>query len=106
MKGSRPEQAVLSRDTDMSKTEDTRRVIETMVDGLNDHRIADIGQMVDLGAFADRRRLDLDEVPDMDIAAEFRAGQTPRNVDAFYEAFDVQDSDGMWLPEEERVAIW
>ena len=25
---------------------------------------------------------------------------------AFYEAFDVQDSDGMWLPEEERVAIW
>ncbi|MBN6812956.1 M13 family metallopeptidase [Kocuria marina] len=38
--------------------------------------------------------------------AEFRAGQTPRNVDAFYEAFDVQDSDGMWLPEEERVAIW
>ncbi|MCT1617251.1 M13 family metallopeptidase [Kocuria marina] len=38
--------------------------------------------------------------------AEFRAAQTPRNVDAFYEAFDVQDSDGMWLPEEERVAIW
>ena len=38
--------------------------------------------------------------------AEFRAVQTPRNVDAFYEAFDVQDSDGMWLPEEERVAIW
>lgn len=39
MKGSRPEQAVLTRDTDMSKTEDTRRVIETMVEGLNDHRI-------------------------------------------------------------------
>jgi len=44
MKGSRPEQAVLSRDTDMSKTDETRRVIETMVDGLNDHRIADIGE--------------------------------------------------------------
>ena len=43
MKGSRPEQAVLSRDTDMSKTEATRAVIEAMVDGLNDHRIADIG---------------------------------------------------------------
>ena len=28
MKGSRPEQAVLSRDTDMSKTEETRKVIE------------------------------------------------------------------------------
>ena len=38
--------------------------------------------------------------------AEFRAGQTPRNVDAFYEAFDVTEGDGMWLPEEERVTIW
>ena len=35
VKGSRPEQAILSRDTDLSKTEDTRRVIEGMVDGLN-----------------------------------------------------------------------
>ena len=44
MKGSRPQQAVLSRDTDMSKTDATRAVIEGMVDGLNDHRIDDIGQ--------------------------------------------------------------
>lgn len=44
MKGSRPEQAVLSRDTDMTKTAETRAVIEGMVDGLNDHRIDDIGQ--------------------------------------------------------------
>lgn len=44
MKGSRPEQAVLSRATDMSKTAETRAVIEGMVDGLNDHRIDDIGQ--------------------------------------------------------------
>ena len=44
MKGFRPEQAVLSRDTDMSKTAETRAVIEGMVDGLNDHRIDDIGQ--------------------------------------------------------------
>ena len=43
MKGSRPEQAVLSKDTDMSKTDATRAVIEGMVDGLNDHRIDDIG---------------------------------------------------------------
>lgn len=43
MKGSRPEQAVLSKDTDMSKTDATRAVIENMVDGLNDHRIDDIG---------------------------------------------------------------
>jgi predicted ester cyclase len=39
----RPDQAMLTRDTDMSKTGDTRRVIEGMVDGLNDHRIDDIG---------------------------------------------------------------
>ncbi|MDO5368274.1 M13-type metalloendopeptidase, partial [Kocuria sp.] len=38
--------------------------------------------------------------------AEFRAAQTPRNVAAFYEAFDVRESDRMWLPQEERVAIW
>ena len=44
MKGSRPEQAILSRDTDLSKTDATRSVIEGMVDGLNDHRIDDIGQ--------------------------------------------------------------
>lgn len=35
----RPEQAVLTKDTDMSKTEATRQVIEDMVDGLNDHKI-------------------------------------------------------------------
>ena len=43
MKGSRPEQAILTRDTDLSRTEATRAVIEGMVDGLNDHRIDDIG---------------------------------------------------------------
>lgn len=43
MKGARPEQAALSRDTDLSKTSETRAVIERMVDGLNDHRIDDIG---------------------------------------------------------------
>lgn len=49
MKGSRPEQAVLSKDTDLSKTEDTRAVIEGMVDGLNDHRITDIGEFFSEG---------------------------------------------------------
>ena len=39
MRGSRPEQAVLSRDTDLTKTDETRNVIESMVDGLNDHKI-------------------------------------------------------------------
>ncbi|MEM7044692.1 MAG: ester cyclase [Pseudomonadota bacterium] len=44
MNDSFPEQAFLSRDTDMSKTDDTRRVIEGMVAALNDHRIDDIGE--------------------------------------------------------------
>ena len=39
-----PEQSFLTKDNDLSKTEDTRRVIEGMVDGLNDHRIDDIGE--------------------------------------------------------------
>ena len=43
MAGERPEQAGLTKNTDMTKTEETRRVIEAMVDGLNDHRIDDIG---------------------------------------------------------------
>lgn len=44
MKGSRPLQAELTRNTDLSKTPETKKVIESMVDGLNDHRIADIGE--------------------------------------------------------------
>ena len=39
MKGSRPEQAVLTKDNDLSKTEETMSVINAMVDGLNDHDI-------------------------------------------------------------------
>ena len=44
MKGSRPQQAFLSRNSDLSKTEETKKLIESMVDGLNDHRISDIGE--------------------------------------------------------------
>ncbi|MCY4240569.1 MAG: ester cyclase, partial [Rhodobacter sp.] len=44
MTGRHPEQAVLTRDTDMERTEETRAVIEAMVEGLNDHRIDDIGE--------------------------------------------------------------
>ena len=44
MKGMRPVQAVLSHETDMSKTQQTLAVIEGTVDRLNDHRIDDMGQ--------------------------------------------------------------
>ena len=43
MTGARPPQAELTRDNDRSKTEETRRVVERMVDGLNDHEIDGIG---------------------------------------------------------------
>jgi len=39
MKGSRPEQSVLTRDNDLSKTTETETAIDAMVDGLNDHDI-------------------------------------------------------------------
>ena len=44
MKGSRPNQAELTKNNDISKTKKTQEVIESMVDGLNDHRIEDIGE--------------------------------------------------------------
>ena len=44
MKGSRPNQAELTKNNDLSKTKKTQEVIENMIDGLNDHRIEDIGE--------------------------------------------------------------
>ncbi|OKL54497.1 peptidase M13 [Bowdeniella nasicola] len=38
--------------------------------------------------------------------AEFRCNGVPRNMAAFYEAFDVTEGDGMWLEPEKRVEIW
>lgn len=43
MRGSRPEQAALTKDNDLTRRAETKRVIEAMVDGLNDHKIAGIG---------------------------------------------------------------
>lgn len=37
---------------------------------------------------------------------EFRCNQIVRNIGAFYEAFDVQPTDKLWLDPAERVAIW
>ena len=37
---------------------------------------------------------------------EIRAIQPLLNVDAFYEAFDIQEGDKMYLPAEQRVRIW
>jgi putative endopeptidase len=37
---------------------------------------------------------------------EFRVNGIAPNVDAFYQAFDVKEGDGMYLKPEERVKIW
>jgi putative endopeptidase len=37
---------------------------------------------------------------------EFRTNAIARNLDAFHEAFDVTEQDGMWMAPGERVSIW
>jgi putative endopeptidase len=37
---------------------------------------------------------------------EFRCNQIVRNIDEFYETFNVGESDGLWLEKEKRVTIW
>ena len=37
---------------------------------------------------------------------EFRCNGIVRNVDAFYEAFDVTRDDALWLAPEDRISIW
>jgi len=36
----------------------------------------------------------------------YRVFGVVRNIDAFHDAFDVEEGDGMWLAPEERIAIW
>ncbi|MDZ8172946.1 M13 family metallopeptidase [Microbacterium xanthum] len=37
---------------------------------------------------------------------EFRCNQIVRNIDAFYDAFEVTESDELWLAPDQRVTIW
>ena len=37
---------------------------------------------------------------------EFRCNQIVRNIEVFYDAFQVTDTDALWLPPEKRVTIW
>ncbi len=38
--------------------------------------------------------------------AEFRCNQIVRNLDVYYDAFEVTEHDELWLAEAERVTIW
>jgi putative endopeptidase len=37
---------------------------------------------------------------------EFRCNQIVRNIDVFYDVFDVRETDAAWLNPEDRVRIW
>jgi putative endopeptidase len=37
---------------------------------------------------------------------EFRCNQIVRNIDAFYDAFEVTEGDALWLDADQRVTIW
>jgi len=37
---------------------------------------------------------------------EFRCNQIVRNIDAFYDVFEVSEGDRLWLAPEKRVTIW
>ncbi|MBL4617030.1 MAG: M13 family peptidase [Robiginitomaculum sp.] len=37
---------------------------------------------------------------------EYRTNGVVRNIDAWYEAFDIKEGDAMYLPPEKRVRIW
>jgi endothelin-converting enzyme/putative endopeptidase len=43
---------------------------------------------------------------DVHSPAPIRAVQPPRNMDAFYEAFDIVPGDPMYLAPEDRIVIW
>jgi putative endopeptidase len=49
-----------------------------------------------------RRRI----VTDPHSPPEFRVNQVLKNIPEFYEAFEVQVGDGLYLPESDRVKIW
>ncbi len=43
---------------------------------------------------------------DVHSLGENRVNVSVRNLDAFFEAFDIKEGDKMWRPESERVTIW
>lgn len=37
---------------------------------------------------------------------KLRTNATLKNIDEFFETFEIKEGDGMWRPKEERVVIW
>ena len=45
-------------------------------------------------------------VTDSHSPSEFRTNGVVRNMDAWYEAFGVEEGDALYLPPDRRVSIW
>ena len=43
---------------------------------------------------------------DVHSPSELRANMTPRNFSEWYEAFNVKEGDGMFIPADKRISIW
>jgi Predicted metalloendopeptidase len=43
---------------------------------------------------------------DVHSPGPLRANVQAQNMDEFYDAFDIKESDGMWLDKDKRVNIW
>jgi putative endopeptidase len=43
---------------------------------------------------------------DVHSPGQVRATQPIRNMDEFYEVFDIAEGDPMYLPPDERIVIW
>ena len=43
---------------------------------------------------------------DVHSPAELRANMNPRNFKEWYDAYDVKDTDKMFIPEDKRISIW
>ena len=66
--------------------------------------VAASGDTLLIGAYRDDALLESLRGPH--APARFRAIGPLLNMDAFYQAFDIQPTDAMYRPPEERVTVW
>ncbi len=50
--------------------------------------------------------LDVDVDEDVHSPNSIRVNYVVKNTDEFYEAYGVEEGDGMYVPEDARIRIW
>lgn len=53
-----------------------------------------------------RDTLEYDLAEDVHSPSSIRVNYSAKSTDEFYEAYDIQPGDGMYVPEEDRIRIW